>query len=1140
MAISRDFKLLSTHMNPKAKHTELHTSKIASAMLGLLACIILFSCAEKPQQVLIFSKTVKFRHSSIEVGTQSLTTLLESKNITVKSTEDANYFNEDSLKQFSTVIFLNTTGDILSHIQQADFERYIQAGGGFVGIHSATDTEYDWQWYNNLVGAYFNGHPKIQEASLKTLAHDDACCRHLAEAWTITDEWYNFKSINPDIDVLMEIDESSYEGGTNGENHPVVWKHEYDGGRSFYTALGHREELYSDPLFLQQVLGGVEYAMGDGKLDYSKAKTQRAPDENRFTKQVLDFNLDEPMEMDELGDRGIVYIERRGAIKLYEYETERVKVLDSIDVFYKNEDGLLGLAVDPNFTQNNWIYFFYSPNIETPTQHVSRFELKGDKLTDEKILFKIPVIRKCCHSGGSLEFDKDGLLYVGIGDNTNPFESSGYAPIDERKNRELWDAQRSAANTNDLRGKILRIKPEADGTYSIPDGNLFAEGTPNTRPEIYVMGCRNPFRFSIDSKTKDVYWGDVGPDAGVPDSLRGPDGMGEFNQAKKAGFYGWPYSRGNNQMYSDYDFEKKKSGPIFDPNRIINNSPNNTGQQELPPIQESMIWFGYKESKEFPWIGSGGVNPMSGPIFHAEDFPDSDVALPSYFDNKWFVYEWMRDWIYVVHLDENQQYVQADPFMPGTEFSHPMDMLFTKEGNLYVLEYGQKWNRRNVDARLSLIKYNGGNRPPTVKFDLDNEVGAAPLTVHFSAEESMDSDQDDLSYSWSIGAEPIQSDSPILEHTFQNPGIYDVELQVTDPQGSSTSMNKKVMVGNERPTIKIELDDPNTTYWKNKTINYKVQVSDLEDGQSSDGSLDVSKVKVTLNYIPEGEDMILASIGHQQNVIPKGLELINGSDCKACHAINEKVAGPSYQDIANRYDKSDKQTIMQRIIVGSQGIWGEQMMAAHPQLKLEDVSEMVGYILSLDSKKDKEEQNLALVGSVVFDKHAQDNVAGKYVLMASYLDEGHPEIDGSSLSSVEQVIFKAPRYEMEHAVDIDEELGVWNSQGKILVGAIKDNMHLKFDPVSFKNLKSIRIGAAFNKDYIYDGEAEIRIGKPDGQLLGKTDVHYFNKDKSGSKTMTIELKPSQELDSLFVVFKNTKDKDQYIMNGDWIQLNYSE
>ncbi len=245
------------------------------------------------------------------------------------------------------VIFLSTTGNVLNNAQQADFERYIQAGGGFVGIHAATDTEYKWPWYNQLVGAYFNGHPAIQSARLKVVQAQDPSCQHLPPVWPLKEEWYNFKSLNPDIQVLVEIDESSYEGGTHGKNHPMVWKHHFDGGRSFYTALGHKEETFSDPLFMQQLMAGINFAIGDDDLDYSKATTLRVPEENRFTKQILDFNLDEPMELDELGDRGIIFIERRGTIKLFEYDTEQTKILDTIDVFYANEDGLLGLEWIP-------------------------------------------------------------------------------------------------------------------------------------------------------------------------------------------------------------------------------------------------------------------------------------------------------------------------------------------------------------------------------------------------------------------------------------------------------------------------------------------------------------------------------------------------------------------------------------------------------------------------------------------------------------------------------------------------------------------------------------------------------------------------------------------------------------------------
>ena len=810
-----------------------------------------------------------------------------------------------------------------------------------------------------------------------------------------------------------------------------------------------------------------------------------------------------------------------------------------VDVHYANEDGLLGLAVDPDYQKNSWIYLFYSPDIEEAVQHISRFTISEDKLSEEKVLLKIPLIRKCCHSGGSLEFSTDGLLYIGVGDNTNPFESSGYAPIDERPGRQLFDAQRSASNTNDLRGKILRIRPENDGTYSIPDGNLFPVGTKNCRPEIYVMGCRNPFRFSIDSRSNYLYWGDVGPDAGVSDSLRGPEGMGEFNQARKAGYFGWPYSRGNNQMYHDFDFTSDQSGEMFDPDRISNDSPNNTGVTELPPIEKSMIWYSYKSSDQFPWLGSGGVNPMSGPIYHADNYPSTATSFPSYFENKWFVYEWMRDWIYVVDLDENFDFVQADPFMPNTEFSHPMDMLFSRDGKLYVLEYGQKWNSRNLDARLSVIEYNNGNRPPIARLEVDKEVGSAPMKVQFTASGSYDDDHDALQYTWVIGDESFTSSEPSMNYEFLDAGIFDVALIVNDRNGGQGHANKKILVGNEPPQIAIHLDSENRTYWQGKKLNYKVDVSDEEDGDSSDPSFDLSKVKVTFNYIPEGEDLILASIGHQQNAIPEGLSIINASDCKACHSIHEKVAGPSYEDIARRYDNSDKKTLIHRIIKGSQGIWGETMMAPHPQLGIDEVTKIVDYILSLNPDRQLNDHSLPIEGTLAFTDHVEDEVAGKYILMASYLDDGNPLVEGSSLSAVKEVVFRAPRMEMEDAVALDKELGIWDSQGKTLVGSIKHGKQVKFAPISFEQLTSISIGTAFNKEYPYYGEVEIRKGSATGTLLGSEVVEYYDKNKEALRVFEVDLSPSTGLDSLFLVFKNSKDTDQYIMNGDWVQLNYN-
>ena len=953
---------------------------------------------------------------------------------------------------------------------------------------------------------------------------------------------FNFKNINPDINVLITIDENSYEGGTNGENHPISWYHNFDGGRAFYTQMGHTNETYKNPIFLKHLLGGIIYAIGKNSLDYTKVKSNRVPPENRFVKQVLDFNLNEPMELDELPGKGILFVERRGALKLFNFITEQTKTIAQLDLFYGNEDGLLGLAVDPNYQENNWIYMFYSAPGDEPLQYVSRFDLINEKLDldSEKILLQIPTIRKCCHSGGALEFGPNGNLFITLGDNTNPFESSGFAPIDEREGRALWDAQKSAANTNDLRGKILRIKPEDDGKYSIPKGNLFPEGTPNTRPEIYVMGCRNPFRPSIDSETGYLYWGDVGPDAGKDDPNRGPKGMGEFDQARKAGFWGWPYTRGNNQVYNDYDFTAGESGEKFNPNNLINDSPNNTGIKELPPAQESLIWYSYDKAEEFLWLGTGGVNPMAGPIFHKSDYPNAKSTFPDYFEGKLIVYEWMRDWVYVVTLDENQDYVKADPFMPSTEFSHPMDMIFGSDGNLYVLEYGQKWNSQNLDARLNRISYIKGNRKPIAKITTDKDFGSTPLTVEFSGIESIDYDNDKLKYEWYFTSDNVQSTELNPLFTFDESGIYTVQLKVTDSRGESNTAETKLLVGNDPPELSIQIDPENTSYWDNKKINYSVTVKDKQDGSTLDGTIDANKVKVTLDYIPEGKDIIKATIGHQQNIIPEGRKIIDGSDCKACHATNIKVNGPSYNDIANKYTSDDTGYLMSKIIKGGNGVWGETMMAAHPQLKTDDVKKIVRYILSLKPDNASTKKLLPLKGTIKFDEHMGSKKQGMYVLMASYLDGGNNGQPESLLSAREQIIFKAPKIEAESAIEKSSGLGSWSAEGENLVGSIVHNSYLKFDSLPLKGLESIKFAAFFAGNYPYEGDVEIREGSPNGNLIGKTHLKYYNENKGSMKYYKIPIKPKTDKAHLFLVFKNQKDEKQYITNANWILLNYKQ
>ncbi|HUR12534.1 MAG TPA: ThuA domain-containing protein, partial [Flavitalea sp.] len=541
-------------------------------------------------RVLVFIKTKGYYHESIPTGAGAIIQLGKQNGFAADSTSDASVFTEERLRQYNVIVFLSTTMNVLNADQQVAFERFIQAGGGFVGIHAATDTEYDWPWYNKLVGAYFLSHPRQQKATIRVTDKNHPATSFLPDTWERFDEWYNFKNVQPDITVLAWLDETTYQGGSMGDNHPFAWYHDFDGGHAFYTEGGHTKESYSDSLFLRHLLGGIRYAMGSLSddnssalvhpisLDYTKSYSVKAPEENRFTKTVLSNDLNEPMELAVAPDGRVFFTERSGMFYVYEPVTKKTRLLREFPAkaVDKYLNGLIGITLDPDFGTNSFIYFFYSSNSgNNYHQNISRFKILPNgnlDTTSEKIIIKVPIdLEVSAHTGGSLAWDKNKNLFISTGDNTVPFESEGYAPLDERPGRLVYDAQRSAGNPNDLRGKILRIHPESDGTYTIPAGNLFPPGTPGTKPEIFVMGCRNPYRISVDYETSYVYWGEVGPDAGR-DSRHAPRGYDEFNQARKPGNFGWPYFVGDSKAYNDSDFAAKTIGQLFDINGPVNNS----------------------------------------------------------------------------------------------------------------------------------------------------------------------------------------------------------------------------------------------------------------------------------------------------------------------------------------------------------------------------------------------------------------------------------------------------------------------------------------------------------------------------------------------------------------------------------------
>ena len=692
----------------------------------VLLLISLISCSNKRSttpRVLLFSKTADHHHSSIPAGVKAIQELGAKNGFIVDTTTDDNKFAEDSLKKYAALIFLSTTGNILSGNQENVLERYIQAGGGFVGIHAATDAEYDWGWYGRMIGGYFINHPAEQEANLIINDKNHPATDSLPATWRRKDEWYNFKYVNKDVKVLISIDEKSYTGGTNGDSHPMSWYHEFDGGRVFYTELGHTAESYSEPLFLKHILGGIKYAMGDNTADYKKAHTKLAPDEKGFARtQLVQGTFFEPTELTVLPNLDVLVSQRRGEIYYYNNETKQVKQAGFLKVYFKTdapgvnaEEGLLGIKADPDFAKNHYVYLYYSAP-DTPMNRLSRFTFEKDTINpaSEKMILQFYEQRDiCCHTGGSIAFGPDKSLFLSTGDNTTPFDepnqkytSQGYAPLDDRPGHLQYDERRASGNTNDLRGKILRIKVKEDGGYEIPEGNLFPKGNPKARPEIYVMGNRNPYRISVDPKNGFLYWGEVGPDANVDSfKVRGPRGYDELNQARKAGFFGWPFFIGNNFPYYEYDYATGKSGAAFDPAKPINNSRNNTGLTELPPAQPAFIWYPYGVSThEFPSLGSGGRTAMAGPVYYSDLYP-SDTRYPSYYDGKMFFYEWMRGFIKAVSMKPNGDYDKMEPFMKDTKFNSAIDIEVGPDGRFYVLEYGTGWFSKNPDAGLVRIDY---------------------------------------------------------------------------------------------------------------------------------------------------------------------------------------------------------------------------------------------------------------------------------------------------------------------------------------------------------------------------------------------------------------------------------------------------
>ncbi|MEO6498783.1 MAG: PQQ-dependent sugar dehydrogenase [Mucilaginibacter sp.] len=823
---------------------------------------------------------------------------------------------------------------------------------------------------------------------------------------------------------------------------------------------------------------------------------QADTEQNRFTKTVLSEKLDEPLQMFILKDNKVLFIERKGNVKLYNPDTKTTNIIATIPVStkYKSkqgkiseaEDGLLGIVADPGFEKNHWLYLYYSAAGDDAKNILVRYNFINDQLIEssKKVMLEVPVQREqCCHTGGKMDFDNDKNLYLTTGDNTSS-KATGYSPADEREGRSAWDAQKSSSNTNDLRGKILRIHPEADGTYTVPDGNLFPKGTAKTRPEIYVMGIRNPYSIFFDKQSGYLYWGEVGPDAGKDSVGKGPRSYDEWNRTNKPGFFGWPYFGADNKAYNKIDFSTGISQGIHNPDKPLNTSPNNTGLTELPPTNRAFIWYSYNQSDEFPVLGTGGRSAMVGPVYHSDDYAASAKRFPDYYNNKLFIFEWLRDWIITVTIDNNGNYQSMERFMPGLRFSHPMDLKFGPDGDMYVLEYGQGWFSQNNDAQLVRISYNAGNRKPTVAAKSDKQVGGVPLKVNFSSAGTEDFDKDGLTYKWAISTPtgtkiPLKGENPM--YTFLKKGVYKAVLTVTDTKGASSSKTITIKAGNQPPTVSITVSGNQSYYFPGKAISYKVNMRDKEDGIIPGGKLPALKLKIAITQTGTEEENT-DQPGHRYGPesFVEGKALMLKSDCKACHDETRKIIGPAYKTIADKY-KDEPVTVAKlaaKVINGGNGVWGEMSMSAHPQLAKDDAKSIVRYILNIASANTVP-VNLPPAG--VYTPNATDGVI---TMKAAYTDKGVPGIPAAFTETVYQL--NSPVLQAASG-KLDGDFQVYSkSRGRSAVFVKKAGS------ISFQNLDLTGVtGFSFNvstPNRTKGGKIEVRLGAVNGRVLATADI----------------------------------------------------
>ena len=852
-------------------------------------------------------------------------------------------------------------------------------------------------------------------------------------------------------------------------------------------------------------------------------------DPNRFETEVLVTASNDAMQFDLLPNGDIVFAEFWGPLKRWHAESGSISDLGQIPTYAKGEVGLLGMAVDKDFLYNGYIYAQFCPAEAPDTMRVSRFTANDSRrLEDTEVeLLSWPYdTEHIFHMGGGLWMDGRGDLYICTGDNCH--HSPGL-PVDTREDWKNWDAFRSAGNSKDHRGKILRIHPESDGTYSIPDNNLFQNRTEGL-PEIYVMGVRNPFRISVDDQTGTLFLGDVGPNISPKINVQ-PEGYDELNATSEACNFGWPSFVGPNEPLPHFNFETNEAIRYFDPQSPRNPSPRNTGIKNLPPAKPALIRYDNLKSKRFPSLGMGGRSIMAGPTYRYDENNPSTVKFPRQFDGRLFIFEWMRNWIQTVDLETEGP--EITPFLPNITWRRPMDMKFGQDGALYMIEYGDQW-WKNQDSRILRVVYRRGNRSPIARMEASETAGRHPLLLHFDANEASDPDGDELSLIWSVDGK-AESQGATFSHTFEEPGTYEVSLTAEDPGLNSHRVTQTIHVGNARPRLNFTQPAHGSFFDWNSEINYRVNLEDSDEGE-----IDPALVSVQGQYFGR------RSVGSEEDsFVHPGLALMRQSTCFACHLSDAPSAGPPYQAVAEKYhlDQSSHAKLAKKILSGGTGVWGELPMPPHSQHNIDQTRQMVSWIMSL-IRKTENAPKLGPNGKLRTPDIAYDiwttpteqnegirTDGGVYVLTAEYTDSGSqfgPPLKGESRIILHARKKKAALFDENHGMDYVDQ-----AYGEIgIVGHFQDRDYIIWRELNLDGINQVKVRAGSMGSQ--PGWIEIREGTPEGKLLSRIQVSVTGGDIEFIETPG-ELTGAIGLTDVCVVGRFENPEDQ-ILGLNWIEF----